>query len=148
MNFEELCQHLQAFEQKEFGVGASLMEIEQAQQQLGLKFPASYIAFLRKFGWGGVEDLEIFGLGTDVPTHLNLVKLTCSERKEMQPKLPLELLPIMNDGAGNLYCIDTVQIHNNECPVVFWEHECSYRQGTKVVSDNFVMWFSEKLDEF
>ncbi|EKR75569.1 hypothetical protein LEP1GSC041_1591 [Leptospira noguchii str. 2006001870] len=44
----------------------------------------------------------------------------------MNPKLPKYLIPVMNDGSGNLYCIDTRFV---EPFLVFWDHEIGKDQN-------------------
>ncbi len=105
-----------------------------------------YRQFLRRFGWGGVEDIELFGLGADVPSFLHLVVMTESERSEMSPALPTHLIPVMNDGGGNLYCLDSRGAA--EPPVVFWDHTAGEDQQPQQVAADFVAWLSEELGRF
>ena len=147
MKINGLRNKLLEFENKEFGKGASLDEIKLAQVELSVRFPDSYIAFLRQFGWGRVAHFELYGLGTDVPPYLDLVRVTCSEREEMEPRLKMYLIPIMNDGGGNHYCLDSTRLENGECPVVFWDHELGRDQVPDQVGENFVSWLSDKVDE-
>lgn len=64
-----------------------------------------YRRFLLELGWGGAGHLELFGLGNDVPRHLDCIERTLSERTEMHPRIPHDLLPIMNNGGGDHYCL-------------------------------------------
>src|SRR5581483_377733 len=133
MEFSELKQRLISFDQKEIGQGASSSEIQRAQDILGVIFPDDYAAFLREYGWASIGYWEIYGLGTDVPAYLNLIEVTLSERQEMEPNLPNTLIPLMNDGGGNLYCLDTSQCVDSICQVVYWDHERgSHQQPEKV----------------
>src|SRR5207247_2644874 len=95
-------------------------EIVEAEDLLGVAIPPSFGSFLRDFGWISAGPWEIFGLGNDVPHWLALVSITISERTEAHRPLPHHLLPFVNDGGGNLYCLDTAQVtENEEAPVVF-----------------------------
>ena len=49
----------------------------------------------------------MFGLGADVPAVNDLVRETLAERHEFRPYLPPHLIPLHNDGAGNLAALDT-----------------------------------------
>src|SRR5687768_6924200 len=89
-----------------FGKGASEQEIDAAEKILGCTIRGDYRQFLSTFGWGGASHFEIYGVGSDVPPYLDLVRTTRSERTEMTPRLPEYLLPLMNDGGGNHYCLD------------------------------------------
>jgi SUKH superfamily protein len=144
MTFDELAQKLELASLKAFGRGASEQEIHAASTRLGVNLVGGYRRFLQRFGWGGVGSLELFGLGPDVPPHLNLVDLTESERTEMRPALPSHLIPFMNDGGGNLYCLDSRR--NGEPPVVFWDHTASEEQEPEFTAPDFVSWMAEWIE--
>ncbi|CAN5884843.1 hypothetical protein BH11MYX4_BH11MYX4_03280 [soil metagenome] len=55
----------------------------------------------------------------------------------MATKLPVSLVPIMNDGGGNLYCLDS---RSAEPSVVFWDHEAGEKQDPTVESATFCDW--------
>jgi hypothetical protein len=144
MNFETLAHLLISFPENSLGSGATEEEIQRAERDLGLRIFGAYREFLRRFGWGGVEDFELYGLGTGVPSHLNLVNITQSERSEMEPHLPRDLLPIMNDGGGNLYCLNTCT-GTNEPAIVSWYHDLGYEQTPELVSEDFASWVTSLL---
>ena len=62
----------------------------------------------------------------------------------MEPRLPNELLPIMNDGGGNLYCIDT-RGNLEEPTVVAWYHDLEYEQTPESVAEGFASWVTGLL---
>lgn len=142
MTFQALAQELERSESKHFGHGATEAEVETAETRLGLQIVGGYRQFLRTFGWGGVADLELHGLGADVPPFLDLTRMTLSEREEMGPPLRRTLLPLMNDGGGNLYCLDLAS--PGEPPVVFWDHEAGATQSPRRVAEDFVSWFGSE----
>jgi len=147
VQFEVVLQRLRWFENQEFGKGASSEDVSGAQRDLGVVFPNSYVVFLKECGWGGVEPIEIYGLGADVPDYLNVVKMTHSERTEAEPTMRLCLVPLLNDGFGNHYCLNTDQQKNGECPIVFWNHELDPDQQPEEVATSFAEWLSGELDE-
>jgi hypothetical protein len=135
----ELVRRLRSLREADFGRGATPHEIDLAEEQLGVEFSASHKAYLEQFGWASMEGLQLFGLGEDVPAHLDLVRVTLSERTEMKPRLPSSLVPLMNDGAGNcavggvtrLYCLDVESREQGECAVIFWVSTCAqYRESS------------------
>jgi hypothetical protein len=123
---------------------------------LKVSFSGSYEQFHREYGWArfGHEHLSpysalaigVYGLGSDIPTHLDLVKNTVAERTENEPSLPSHLVPVMGDGGGNHYCLDTSKIEG-ECPIIFWDHEADEGQATKRVSQSFESWLIKQLDD-
>jgi hypothetical protein len=78
-----------------------------------------------------------------VPPWLNLVEMTRSEREQMRPALPHHLIPLMNDGGGNLYCLDSRGA--GEPPVVFWDHEAGDQQQPAEVAPDFISWLAGEL---
>ncbi|MBK8255403.1 MAG: SMI1/KNR4 family protein [Polyangiaceae bacterium] len=143
MTFQELENTLRSAPSARVGVGATESEIGRAESELGTRITGDYRAFLAAFGWLEWEGKEVYGLGSDVPFHLNLVEITVSERGAMQPPLPHNLLPLMNDGAGNLSCLDTGSPRQE---VVFWDHEDSTAQRPQVEAGTFLEWLVEKLE--
>lgn len=96
--------------------------ITEAQRILNVKFPESYIQFLKKYGCGDIFGTEIYGIvssnnieGTGIPS---LVWLTKELRKD--GLLP-QYIPICFADDGCYYILDTNQINENECPVLIWD---------------------------
>ncbi|WP_437523836.1 SMI1/KNR4 family protein [Sorangium sp. So ce726] len=119
------------------GRGATDSEIVAAERQLGIKLSGEFREFLKIYGWGGILSVELHGLGSDVPSHLDLVRIAESERGEMSPRLPEHLVPIMNDGGGNIYCLDA---RFDEPSVVLWDHEAGEDQEPSVEGARFGEW--------
>jgi cell wall assembly regulator SMI1 len=124
------------------GRGATDLEVAAAERQLGIKLNGDFREFLKVYGWGGVLSVELYGLGSDVPSHLDLVRVAESERGEMSPRLPGHLVPIMNDGGGNIYCLDT---RVDEPSVVLWDHEAGEDQEPSVEGFRFGEWLLDFL---
>ncbi len=118
-----------------------------AENTLAVRLPESYRHYLRRIGWGRFSCEELYGLGIDTPSHLELVKNAMAERDMMGPPMPPTLVPLMNDGARNHYCIDTSATIMGECPVVFWDHEEGHNQKPNKVADSFEQWLINLLAE-
>lgn len=136
---------IMAFLDKDVGTGASDNDIALVENVLHVKFPHSYREFLLEFGWARFSHQELYGVGTNVPIHLDLIRNAVAERETMEPPLPGYLVPIMNDGAGNSYCLDCSSMSNDECPVVFWDHEERADQKPEVIAPNFHAWLKTLL---
>jgi len=147
MSIREMYRQIDAFSDKECGGGATDIEISNAETSLGGKFSESYRNFLRRVGWARFSHQELYGLGADTPAYLDLVRNTLVERKIMEPTLPSQLVPVMNDGAGNHFCLDTSNFINGECSVVFWDHEQGVDQKPEVVAPSFDNWITSLLLE-
>jgi len=146
MNFNQLRDTLRSYKDGIFGSGATVGDINKAEHVLGVRFPNSYNAFLMEFGWGGIRPIVLYGLGADIPDYLDLVQVTLSEREDMEPALHKHLVPLLNDGFGNHYCLDTSKMSEGECPVVFWDHEEDEEQEPEIVSESFVEWFADEIE--
>ena len=142
MALETLIEQIRRVPNTGFGNGASDSEIEDAQRKLQVTFPTDYRIFLSRLGWGGIDYWELYGLGSDVPIYLDLVRITNSERQEMSPRLPSALLPVYNDGGGNLFCLNTEKAKNDSCPIVFWDHDLDENQEPEAMADSFEVWLS------
>lgn len=142
--FAELAERLLASSSRSLGVGVSEADILVAEQVLQLPIGGGYREFLKRFGWGGVGCVELFGLGG--PVYLDIVRVTQSERCEGSPGLPMHLIPIMNDGGGNLFCLDALR--REDPPIVVWEH-VAYGGAPSLedVGEEFVSWLWDLLDD-
>ncbi|CAM4301582.1 SMI1/KNR4 family protein [Bacillus paramycoides] len=90
--------------------------IQQAAQILNISFPSSYHWFLKQYGSGGLDGIEIHGcestaVDSSVVYHTKLYRETYD--------LPLHYI-VLNDIDGTVTCLDISQMKNGECPVIFW----------------------------
>jgi hypothetical protein len=127
------------------GGGVSVEELTSAELELGVNIVGEYRKFLRTMGWLSSDNVEIFGLGADAPKHLRLVAIAIRERMEMYPPLPRELLPITNDGSGNLYCVHHAGGTMLEPEIVFWDHQLGSKQKPLPVAPSFSVWAEQAL---
>ena len=135
MGFDELRDALRARPDLEAGTPLPMKEIDVAERQLG-SLPEDYRAFLQEFGWVSLGPHEVFGLAVDVPPYLDVVRVNESEWTEGQ--LPRNLLAVMNDGAGNLSCIDLTAVSRGDVStVVLWDHEVSPIDGPIPLTSTF-----------
>jgi cell wall assembly regulator SMI1 len=139
---DELVKVIQARGDASFGKGASAAAIKQAEKQLGVTFPPVLAEYLRRFGWLTVGSDEFYGLGTDVPSHLSLVENAVWEREQAGCPVPLNLIPIYNDGGGNLACVDVKSARGR---VAFWDHERGPDQEPDEVAASLDAWLAEQI---
>lgn len=100
----------------DFMGGVNEGTIREAAQMLNIKFPNSYHWFLKQYGSGGLDGIDIHGCETtaadsSVVYHTKLYRGTYN--------LPEQYI-VLNDIDGTVTCLDTNQMKDGECPVVFW----------------------------
>lgn len=133
------------------GNGASESLIHECEESLQVRFPKSYRLFLREFGWGYFGSLELIaGLGSDIPAEwergANVLNVATDERRGPM-SLPVDILPICQNGAGDWYALDCRSHPTDESPVVFISHEHSASSGFNPIrcADSFADWIFSNL---
>jgi hypothetical protein len=122
------------------GRGVPNHEVCRAEEQLDVVFPATYRQFLMECGWCSYPSYEVNGLGADCPALCDVVKQTSIERHEANPSLPHSLIPICADGDGNHYCLDLLSLEDDDCEVVYWNHDVDDHENPGWTGDTFAMW--------
>jgi hypothetical protein len=132
---------------REVGDPATETDIVEAERALGVSFPRSYAGFLSEYGWADIGTREVYGLGRHLPVYQRVVDMTLEERSpENGARIPRHLVVIFNDGGGNLHCLDTSRMIDEESPVVFWDHDMGPDQEPDEWSANFVEWLAEAME--
>ena len=146
MNFDDIERKILSSPKKSLGTGVDQHEIDSASRALKIPISGGYRRFLERFGWARIADFGLYGLGSSIPRYLHLVVITESERTEVDPSLPKHLLPIMNNGGGDLVCLDT-KTSPEEPPIVMWWHEDGPDQIPEPTATDFLSWLSAMLEE-
>ena len=150
---EEIKRLLQAdrFKPVSFGRGATTCEIVMAESGLGLLFPKSYKEFLSTIGWIDCPFITVCGLGPDADRRTSLIAIAQSwwYEVDIDIRLPRSLVPIVDDGSGNVYCLDVSETRDSECQVVFWDHESfeGVDQIPTVVGPDFCTWLVNEINQ-
>ncbi|MGE1110046.1 SMI1/KNR4 family protein [Bacillus wiedmannii] len=115
--------------------------IQEAAQMLNLTFPNSYLWFLKQYGSGGMDGMDINGCETtaadsSVVYHTKLYRETYN--------LPEQYI-ILNDIDGTVTCLDTNQMKDGECPVVFWSRFS--KELYAITYENFGDYLLDSLQE-
>jgi cell wall assembly regulator SMI1 len=145
MTFDDLERLLRDRGDATIGAGCEESLVHMAERSLGVAFPSDLRDYLRRFGHLELGHFELFGLGDALPEYLNLVKVTESERTETGCPLRDDLVPLLNDGGGNLYCIGTTGAEAGS--VFFWDHERGPDQAPDTVAPSLTDWLAELLRE-
>ncbi|GIV14997.1 MAG: hypothetical protein KatS3mg022_0432 [Armatimonadota bacterium] len=118
LTWDDVLTQLRQHSGVKHGLGCDESAIQAAEQTLVLCFPNSYKQFLLSVGWLDLEGDEIFGLGTDLPEqYMDVVWATTKEREIIH--LPDSFIVVSQTYRGNLICLDTADMHDQECPVLF-----------------------------
>ncbi|MFC0187182.1 SMI1/KNR4 family protein [Fictibacillus aquaticus] len=126
----------------------SVEEINKCQNDLGVKFPKSYIEFLSKYGLGDIFGEEIYGLGVEEVGLPHVKWITLELRKD---NLPNHLVPIYNTGYDfEYYCLDCSKIKNQEddnAPVVLFTSHNETEQKYELIEPDFGTFLYKFLKE-
>ena len=123
-------------------------EIERAERELGVAFPSSYRWFQLEFGDAQDAPLDIYTAhGATGPYSTSIVEVNLRERTELRPHLPVHLIAFSDDGGGNHLCFDTTRREDDECPVVWWDHEQDEDQEPEDAALSFLDWIEAELKE-
>lgn len=117
--------------------GIEEKDIYSMEKELNVKFPNSYKWFLKNFGQGGIYGINILGSSNGIFT--NVIKETKRNRKYY--KLKNEYVVIENCDEY-VYCLDTNNMANNECPVVFFEKVTGIIEPR---NENFLQFLFERI---
>jgi hypothetical protein len=122
--------------------------IRLAEETLGLSFPPTYRTFLSRYGCGGVEGFEVYGLVSDDFVHSGIpdaIWLTLDERET--GGAPPSLIFVAHTGDGGYYAIDvSLKTPNGESPVVEWWPGFGDAVGNgRIVASDFGAFFLEQV---
>lgn len=126
-----------------FAGGVSDDLISKYELVLQVKFPKSYIDFLKEFGEGGISGTYIDGIQDET---FGAVQEDTENFRKMENLAP-ELIVIGMGGIKDrkwLICLDTKRMNEDECPVV------QYDLSTKKISEympNFSAFFNAEAEE-
>ena len=145
MTFDELDGTLRARSDAVVGAGVGQAAVSGAERALGVSFPPALREYLLRFGHLELGHFELFGLGHDLPDYLHIVKMTLSERTDTEYPVRDDLIPLLNDGGGNLYCIATRE--DEAGTIVFWDHAGGNGQEADPHASSFTEWVVELLED-
>jgi antitoxin YobK len=118
------------------GIKESL--IKEIEKELQVTLPKSYKWFLCNYGSGGIFGVDIIGVGK-----LNQNIVVTDTKKARDLGLDKDLV-IIEDCDEFMYCLDTSELSNGECPVVSWDNHSGY---DSVEANNFYEFLLERLTD-
>ena len=108
-------------------------QIDFVETLIGAKLPESYVAFLR-FSNGGRSEASVFYDRTEgsreewevdrffhISADINSTENVVWNYQHLWPGAPREILPIADDGSGNLICLDLTA--SGKGRVIVWVHD-------------------------
>lgn len=141
MTLDQLERILRARDDVVIGEGNPDAAIDLAEVQLDVHFPQELRDYLRRFGYVEVGHREFFGLGRELPSYLDIVRVTQSERTETGCPLPEHFIPVLNDGGGNLYC--ALAAGADMSGIVLWDHAAGPEQVPEPIASSLGEWLIE-----
>jgi len=125
-------------------------DVQLSEKKLGITFPTSYRAFLKKYGNGGINAFDVSGLSKFNYNNTGtggIIYETLKLRKDFA--VPNHIITVSDTGDGSYYALDLSQMNTeNECPVVIWP--LGGYEDTPVlelVAPDFGTWFLERVQE-
>lgn len=128
----------------QWGPVASEAGISALESALECRLPDDYRQFLWEFGWFESPDVTINGIsGDENQRGTSAIDVMRWEQTESGNPLPPGLLPISNDGAGNLSCI--VLSGPGTGTVVFVDHDRDGPGDVEPEAGSFAEWLTRRL---
>ncbi|MGY3055754.1 cell wall assembly regulator SMI1 [Pedobacter sp. UYEF25] len=123
--------------------------IEYFENKIGYNLPKDFKYFIKKSNGFSLNGTEVNGIGDEF-LNSSLDKLYDFEHNEVGNPMPKYFMPFSADGYGNHYCIDLSRTENEICPIVFWQHDCNYKNISEVetCNNNFVEWVNKVMIEW
>jgi len=125
----------------DFMGGVNEDTIREAARILNITFPKSYHWFLKQYGSGGLNGIDINGCEKPA-ADASVVYHTKLYREKYD--LPLQYI-VLEDIDGSVTCLDTNQMNDGECPVVFWSRFS--KELYAITYENFSEYLLESLQE-
>ncbi len=125
-------------------------QILEAENQLNIKFPPSFLVFLEKAGAYQLPFWETYWVGDESLGYRNIVTANHRERNDPTVELPDFLITFHDNGCGDNLCFDTRHPNSEgEYPIVFWDHELSRDDNLNNLSPlypDFTSWLQDEID--
>lgn len=118
--------------------GTSEEKIKEIESTLNVTLPDSYKWLLKEYGYVSFEGLEIDGIGLN-----DVLKCVDNTLDWKEYDIPEGYVMIFEPGADWVYCLDTKQMLNGECPVVAW---CQGQDKGDKEADNLYEFIIQQLE--
>jgi len=128
-------------------VGASDEDLRHAMTVLKVKFPQSFVKYVRECGWLDIAGEVVLGLGPRIPKSKSSFRVSQRECLDGVPPLRPKLIVVYEVGNGDLECMDCNKVKDGECPVVLWEHDHPEPelQKPRILNRTFTRWLADKV---
>ncbi|MBM7645659.1 hypothetical protein JOD45_001877 [Scopulibacillus daqui] len=104
----------------DFTDGVDENTVKNLENELKVTLPESYKWFLLNYGSGGLYGVDILGVGLVGVKQINQASVVKVTKEYRDVDLDKDLV-IIEDCGEYMYCLDTSQMQNAECPVVSWD---------------------------
>jgi cell wall assembly regulator SMI1 len=147
-NCDKVLTELYKFSEIMLSLGDPIQDnrILELERQIGFVLPLDYQYIMSKHNYISLGGTEVLGIGKGLDGH-SINSLYLFEHEEVGNPMFREFLPFSPDGYGNHYCLDLSKLVDDVCPVIFWEHDCSYedKNDVEVSNKSFTEWIKEVM---
>ncbi|CAN7537447.1 SMI1/KNR4 family protein [Rossellomorea sp. LjRoot5] len=138
MNKEELSNLVNEHkESDDFTGGVDEIQIHSIENELGVELPKSFKWFLTTYGSGGLFGVDILGVAKS-----NRTPVVVSTKRYRELGMEKELV-VIEDAGEYVYCLNTSEMENNECPVIVWNRTGGLDDFS--TAKNFYEFLSQRL---
>jgi antitoxin YobK len=123
--YDEIFQRIENDSISHYTKGTTLAQITLVQETLGILFPKSYIAFMRKFGGGTFRFAQMHSINKVTDDNgAEFLEIFEQASQNISIVAAKKLIPFADDYSGDYYCFDISRMQDDgECPVVLWLDE-------------------------
>jgi len=150
-NCDEILNQLYKFSEDILSLGNPIADnrIEELELEIGFALPLDYKYIMAKHNYLSLGGTEVLGIGKELGNQ-SINSLYLFEHEEVGNPMFREFLPFSPDGYGNHYCLDLSKMESHICPVIFWQHDCSYtdKKDVEICNTNFTEWIKEVMIEW
>lgn len=128
--------------------GASDETIASVERTLGFRFPEDYKALLRRHDGGVFAGARLFNLAPDGNFRVlasEMQKIETYLGEELPKVATREMIPVGDDGGGNLFLLDLRAADANSCPVLKWGHEALNGKEPGVAANSIREFVEDRL---
>lgn len=121
-------------------------EVAAAERALGIRFPSSYLEFLRRTADCRVECWGLLRIYPDAGPPGEPDDIVYTNKFNQSGGLPRTLVAFFAVGNGDFYCFNTeVCTTGDEWQIMNWRHDAEPDEPPDSMNDSFPDWLAEEI---